>query len=139
MPLILRWSVLVGALALALTSGATACGDRIDSGPEPVDSTVHAVTVSPPGPVAINVGTKMTFSASVDAGAGVTDRRVSWSSSNTHVATVDQTGVVTADSVGTTVINAASTADRTVYGTVTVNVAALVSPSAERHPLRRGF
>jgi uncharacterized protein YjdB len=64
----------------------------------------------------------VTFSASVDAGAGLTDRRVAWSSANTRVATVDQNGIVTADSVGTTTIIATSIANTAIFGAAVVTI-----------------
>ncbi len=110
---------LVGILGIA---SLTACGDKItETGGGNV---VHSVTVSPPS-ANMNVGDKVTFAASVDAEAGVTNRTVTWSSSNTAVATVDAaTGAATAVAAGTASIIAKSVADPTVQGAAVVTVAA---------------
>jgi hypothetical protein len=50
------------------------------------------------------------------------DRTVSWSSANTSVATVDQTGHVTAVAAGTTTIRATANGDTSKFGECTVNV-----------------
>lgn len=110
---------LIGMLGIA---GLTACGDKI-SGPEG-GNVVHSVTVSPAS-ANMNVGDKVTFAASVDAEAGVTNRTVTWSSSNTAVATVDAaTGAATAVAAGTASIIAKSVADPNVSGAAVVSVAA---------------
>jgi uncharacterized protein YjdB len=127
MPLVVRSTVMLAALMFAVTSGVVACGDTLVARVIPQDSTVHSVTVIPSGPLAINLGTKLTFSASVVGGPGLTDDRVTWSSSNTGIATVDQTGVMTADSLGTTTIIATSKADTAISGTVVVTIAVLVT------------
>jgi hypothetical protein len=72
------------------------------------------------------VGDKVTLAASVDADAGVTNRTVTWTSSNTAVATVDGTGLVTAVNGGTATVVAKSVADPTVSGAAVVQVAANV-------------
>ena len=126
-------STLVGFLTLA---GLTACGDKVTIPPvttAPVGTVVHSVTVSP-NSVTMKAGDKVTLAASVDADAGVTDRTVTWSSSNTAVVTVDANGVVTAVAGGTASVLAASKADPNVKGaaaiTVSPNVAATVTISS---------
>ena len=115
----------VGLLALA-GAGITACGDKVTVPPATkTDSVVHSVTVSPPS-ANLNIGDKFQFGASVDAGPGITDRTVVWSSSNSAVATVDQTGLVTAVAAGNASIVAKSKADQTVSGAASVTVAAVV-------------
>jgi hypothetical protein len=112
---------LLGLLALA---GLTACGDKVTvpaATTTPVDNTVHGVTVSPPS-ATMNVGDKVTFAASVNAGAGVTDRTVVWTTSNTNVITVDNTGAVTAKANGTASVIATSHADPTQSGAAVVTV-----------------
>jgi len=100
----------------------TACGDKITEGGG--GSVVHSVTVSPPS-ANMNVGDKVTFAASVDADAGVTNRTVTWSSSNPAVATVDATtGAAEAKAAGTASIIAKSVADPNVSGAAVVTVAA---------------
>lgn len=113
----------VGLLAIASAS-ITACGDKVTvPPPAATDSVVHSVTVSPPS-ANMNVGDKVQFGASVDAGAGISDRTVKWSSSNSAVATVDQTGLVTAVAAGTASILATSNANTQVSGAAVVTVSA---------------
>jgi len=114
---------LVGLLTIA---GITACGDKVTVPPAQttlpaVDSVVHQVTVSPPA-VTMNVGDKVTLAASVDAGAGVTVRTVTWSSSNTAVATVDANGTVTAVAAGNATVIAKSNANNAVQGAAAITV-----------------
>jgi hypothetical protein len=114
---------LVGLLTLA---GLTACGDKVTVPPQtsnPPGLVVHSVTVSPNIVSNLNIGDKITLAASVDADAGVTDRTVTWSSSNPAVATVNATsGEVTAVGGGNTTIIAKSKADPTVSGAASVSV-----------------
>jgi hypothetical protein len=119
---------LLGALALAAATGLTACGDKVSVVQPPADSTVHTVTVSPPA-VTLQVNDVFTFTASVDAGAGVADRTVTWTSSNAAVATVDANGTVTAKGGGNASIVAASKANPAVKGSAVVTVGAVVQPT----------
>ena len=115
-------STLVGLLTLA---GLTACGDKVTVPPptsNPAGTVVHSVTVSPNVVSNLNIGDKITLAASVDADAGVTDRTVTWSSSNTAVATVDASGTVTAVAGGNATIIAKSKADPNVSGAAAVSV-----------------
>src|SRR5579885_2498528 len=118
-------STLVGLQTIA---GITACGDKVTVPQQTTTvvtppTVVHQVTVSPSS-VNLNVGDKVTLAASVDADAGVTDRTVTWSSSNTAIATVDANGVVTAVAAGNATITAASKADPNVKGAAAVTVGA---------------
>jgi hypothetical protein len=116
---------LAGFLAIA---GLTACGDKVTvpaTTTTPPGTVVHSVTVSPSS-ANLAIGDKFTFAASVDADQGVTDRTVTWSSSNTAVATVGTDGTVTAVGAGTASIKATSHADATVSGAAAVTVAAVV-------------
>jgi uncharacterized protein YjdB len=90
---------------------------------------VGGVQVAPPS-VSIVAGQGTTLSATVtDAnGVVVTNRPVTWSTSDSRVATVLQTGAVTAVAVGTATITAASGA-ATGTSTVTVTAAPVQSVS----------
>jgi hypothetical protein len=114
-------SSLVGLLTLAALA---ACGDSgTDSTPTGTGVTpvVHSVTVSPSS-LTINVGGTGILAASVDAD-GSLDRTVTWSSSNTAVATVDAaSGKVTGVSVGTVTVTATSKANTSVQGAAAVTV-----------------
>src|SRR5262245_12504577 len=121
---VVRFS-LVGIFAMA---SLTACGDKLTVTETPPDSTVRSVTVTP-GSVTLNVGQKTTLVASVQAGPGVTNLGVTWSSSNTAIATVTATGEVTAVSAGVTTVVAASAAKPDVKGAAGVTVNAVGVPT----------
>lgn len=117
-------STLVGLLAVA---GLTACGDKVQTSQitltttPPAAGVVHSVTVSPAS-VTINVGGTAQLAASVDADASVTDRTVTWTSSDATVATVSTSGLVTGVKAGTVTIVASSKASPTVQGAAAVTV-----------------
>ena len=115
-------SSLVGLLALA---SLTACGDKVNI-IQPTSTTVtpvvRGVTVTPNSVPNLQVGASVTLSASVDADAGVTDRTVTWASSDATVASVDATGKVTGVKAGTVTISAAAKADPNVKGAALVTV-----------------
>lgn len=99
-------------LAAGAVFGLAACGDdvTVTPPPDPVAIAITGITVSPPS-ATILVGQTTTISASVqtNGGAGQIDLTVTWSSSNTAVATVNATtGVVTGVSAGDAVITARS-------------------------------
>lgn len=117
-----RTFVTRGAALLALASiGLAACESKTVITPQPVPLTV---TVSPSAVTLTAVGQKATFVALVSGGeTGQAAQGVTWSSSNSAVATVDATGSVTAVANGTATIIATSKADATKQsaGVVTVN------------------
>jgi hypothetical protein len=115
-------SSLIGLLAIA---GLTACGDKVTNVQEG-NNVVHSVTVTPAVITNLQVGGSFTLAASVDAGSGVTNRTVTWTSSDPSIASVDPaTGKVTGVKVGGPVtITAASAADATVKGAALVTVIA---------------
>ncbi len=116
-------STLVGLLTIA---GLTACGDKVTVPPPvttPLGLVVHSVTVSP-NSASIAVGGTFAFAASVDADGGVTNRTVTWSSSDATIATVDATGKATGVKAGTVSIKATSVADGTVSGAASLTVGA---------------
>lgn len=118
-----RWTFWVLALAIVATAGVTACNENVPvvvgGGP---DTTVRSVTISPASDT-VTVLAKVTLVASVDAPASTTDRTVTWSSSDTTVAKVDNSGVVTGVAVGKANIIAASNANPQVSGAAVVTVA----------------
>lgn len=86
-------------------------------------SPVKKVTVTPAN-LPLGKNKSYTLTATVDAQPG-TDTGVTWTSSDTTIATVDATGKVTAtDKVGTVTITATSKADPAKKGTCTVKVSA---------------
>ena len=111
-------TVLVAALSVA---GLTACGDKVNVVQPAPDSAVTAVTVQP-GAATLNVGDKVTLVATVTAGPAQTNRNVTWTSSNTTVATVDNAGVVTAVAGGTASIIATSAANTAIKGAAVITV-----------------
>ena len=84
-------------------------------------SAVKTVTVTPAN-LTLGKNKSYTLTATVDAQPG-TDTGVTWTSSDTTIATVDATGkVTTTDKVGTVTITATSKADPAKKGTCTVKV-----------------
>lgn len=105
-----------------------ACGDKVEipaavqTAPSTPTTIVHQVVISP-GSATLNTGDKITLASSVVADAGVTDRTVTWSSSNTAIASVDANGVVTAGATaGNVTITATSKADSSVKGAALITV-----------------
>ncbi len=85
-----------------------------------VTTTVESVTVSPANLEMVK-GTTAQVSASVEP-LTLSDRSVTWSSSNEAIATVDENGVVTAVSEGSCTITATSVLDSTVSGSCELSV-----------------
>ena len=84
--------------------------------------TVNSVTVSPTSlNLDLNGTTTGNLSASVNVSNGA-PQTITWSSSNTDVATVSDNGVVTVVSKGTCTITARSTYNSSKYGTCSVKV-----------------
>lgn len=106
-------SVNASGLVTALTTGMTSITATSEGRSGSATITVAGApvfTVVVSGPGTLSAGQAASFSAVLRdvAGALLTDRPVSWSSSNSAVATVTGAGVVTALSPGTTEISAAS-------------------------------
>ncbi len=81
-----------------------------------------------PSSITLAAGQTGQFVATVTGGTQSTAKTVSWSSSNSSVATVDQTGKVTAVASGQATIIATSTADATVQGAGNVTVTGSTGP-----------
>lgn len=82
---------------------------------------VLPTSISIAGPKTMNDGTTISLTASVGPDNAY-DQTVSWSSSNTSVATINSEGVVTGIKAGTTVITATANGDPNVKSTVTITV-----------------
>jgi uncharacterized protein YjdB len=127
----MRRIVLLAMAAVSVSIGLQACGDKLPLIPGsdlPVDSTIHAVTVSPES-VAVKIGSQVVLAASVNAGAWATDRAVVWSSSSPAIASVDANGRVTpGNTTGLATIFATSRADTSVKGRAKVVVTAAGNP-----------
>ena len=93
------------AVTLGLFALLTACGD---SPTEPSPTTVTSIVVTAQSP-SLQVGATMTATARLmnSKGDEVTGKTVTWSSSATNIATVDQSGAVTAVAPGVATITAA--------------------------------
>ena len=98
-------------------------------GGTPVTPTVNSVTVSPASVTLDPNGTQQ-LTANVDATPASADKSVTWSSSNSSVVTVSESGLVTAVAQGTATITATSNLDNTKSGTcnITVNAPAASIP-----------
>lgn len=100
----MKWT----AVAIVLTTcvAITACGkDPVD--PDPTD--VTAIIVTAPSP-SLQVGETMQATARMlnSDGDEVTTKNAAWSTSNASVATVDQTGLITAVAPGAVTISASA-------------------------------
>ena len=130
------WSSSNTAAATVNSSGVVtgvAVGTAIITATASSDSTITdicAVTVNPipvtsvaisPKPASILIGGSVTLSVDV-LPATATDKTVTWSSSNTAVATVNSSGVVTGVAVGTATITARSNSNSTVTDTCVATV-----------------
>jgi len=122
-----------GVAAGTVTITATSTQDSTKSGPANVTvaaaaSTITAVTLA--CPASVNVGSTITCTPTV-TGTGSFSSTVSYTSSNTSIATVDGTGKVTGVAAGTVTITATSTQDTTKSGTsAAVSVTAAQPPTA---------
>ncbi|WP_396220863.1 beta strand repeat-containing protein [Gemmatimonas sp.] len=119
----------VSATGLVTAVGLGSAAITVLSTADTTRRATSAITVAPrpltvsitPRNVGLNPGTSTTFAAVVSADPGV-PTGVTWSSSTGTVATINAQGVVSAISLGSTVITATSVADATKRDTVTVNV-----------------
>ncbi len=125
------WSGLVVA-------GAAACGDDVTVAPPPTP-TVRSISVAPNG-VTVGIGANIiTFSAAVNADAGVTNLAVTWSTSDATKATISQTGQVTTLAAGSVAIIACSQLAPSVCGNATLNIATGAVTSVTVTPANASF
>src|SRR5688500_1880456 len=110
----LRW--FVGGTALAASAFSLACGGDGITGPVPVASV--SVAIASPS-VAVGAKTQATATVKDDDGNALDGRTVTWTSSDTEVASVSSTGEVTALRAGTAEIRATSEGKQ---GSATVTV-----------------
>ena len=97
-------------------------GTNYGGGGSSSNPTVNSVSVSPSSlNLDLNGVTSGTLNATVSVSNNAS-QAVAWTSSNTNVATVNNSGVVSAVAVGNAVIRATSTFDNTKYGECTVTV-----------------
>lgn len=96
-------------------------------GSAPVTPTINSVTVSPASATLDPNGTQQ-LTATVDATPASADKSVTWSSNNPSVATVSESGLVTAVAQGTATITATSNLDNTKSGTCNITVNAPAAP-----------
>ena len=87
---------------------------------------VTGITVSPSSG-SLSVGDTLSLSATVSP-SDATNKNYTWSSSNTSVATVSSSGVVTAKAAGSCVIYATSSEDSSIKGSCGITVGSAPSP-----------
>lgn len=113
----------VGETTVTATAGGIKANFNVEVRSQtPVNVPVTGVSLDKTT-LSMTAGGKETLSATV-APEDATNKGVTWSSSNTNVATVDQNGTVSAKTKGTTIITVRSNADNTKSATCTVDVTA---------------
>jgi len=93
----------------------------------PVTPTVSSVTVSPAN-ATLEINDTQQLTATVNVTPSTADNTVTWSTSDASVATVSQTGLVTAVAQGTATITATSNLDNSKTGTCAITVNAPAAP-----------
>lgn len=97
-------------LATGAVLGLAACGDDVSVTP-PAENpiAITGISVSPPSAtITVGQSTQVNASVQTNGGTGTIDLTVTWSSSNTTVATVNASGQVTGNAAGDAVITARS-------------------------------
>jgi hypothetical protein len=114
--------------AAALALAAAACGDSAIEVPTPV---THAVRINP-GDKSLLIGEQVNYTATAlgQDGAEIPGRVVSWSSSNVQVASISQSGIVTANAAGQATI-IASMDGRSATANVTVTKVEVPPPPVD--------
>src|ERR1700712_4059401 len=114
-----RTLLLAGVLAFGTLTAA--CGDKIELVAPTTNVGVSSVTVTPSN-ASVTQGQSIQLAVSVVTADGNTAKPVPWSSSNSAVAPVHQTGKVTGVAAGVVTILATSSADATKAGAASVTV-----------------
>src|SRR5512133_2419195 len=122
------------AASFAFTLTLAACGSDSPAGPgtttPPPAASVSSIELSPPsGEVMLGRTAKLTATPRDASGNVLSGRAVSWTSSNSAVATVDGSGMVTGVAAGSATITAASEG-KTASATITVKQDVPVVPVA---------
>ena len=123
--------VVSATLPGAVTIAASASGKSATTHLTVTDRDIATVVVSPPA-ASVRIGTTITLGAqTLDAeGKSLSNRVVSWTTNNSAIATINNTGVVTGVAPGVATITATSEGHTgTAAVTVTVNPVATVSVS----------
>lgn len=116
-----------GTWTLKTTTTKNACVDQSTFVVEPILVTDITVT----GTLSVEEGKTTQLTAGIEP-ANATNQLIDWTSNNESVATVSETGLVTAVSVGTATITATAKDGSGVYGNVTITVTEKqVSPDYE--------
>ncbi|OQA95662.1 MAG: Gellan lyase precursor [Bacteroidetes bacterium ADurb.Bin217] len=116
-----------------ITATSVAAGGVSGTASITVSSIVPTSIVVTLSPVSISIGATSQATATVSpANAG--DKSVTWTSSNTAVASVNANGVVTAIASGTAIITATSVAAPTVSGSATITVSNVAVTSIVANP-----
>ena len=117
-----HWSVASATLALAVALTSSCERSTSPASPGVDTATVASVTVSPPSPsLQIGQTVQLTATPRDASGAPLGGRVVTWSSSDSGVARVSATGLVTGRATGSTTITATSEGKS---GTATITVTA---------------
>ena len=111
----------VGAGTATIVGASKDNSSIVDSYELTVDALVPVTTINVTGKASMTVGETYKFTAEV-LPADASNKSVTWSSSNTNVATVNQNGEVTVVASGTAVITATSVYDNNVYGSFLIGI-----------------
>ena len=127
--------VTVDATGMLLAQGAGQAIVTVTSVSDPeqaVTLTVHVIglaeSMTIEGPALLNVGTERSYDVLPLPQAAVA--RVTWSTDDEEIATVDEQGVMTAHAEGTVILQATSTDDETVTATLVIEVVNLLMVDA---------
>jgi uncharacterized protein YjdB len=127
----------VTAIKLGTTQVAASYNGKSAVATITVQKTPVATIVVQPAQVSAAAGTKVTLTAVAYDGSqnALTDRGITWSSSNPGVATVDGAGVVSAVSAGTATLTASSEG-KSATSTITVSAGAVTTVTVTPSPVQ---